>query len=104
MDGVVGNREFVTFSIPLVTEDYSNATITVQGEVNDSIMLQELHPIYTRYDLTSPTVFLYITLPIILYVMFRSVYYTEGAEPWRHTVTYLCVCVCVLAPFVLQSG
>ena len=33
----VGNRKIVTFSIPMVTEDYSNATMTVQGEIGDSI-------------------------------------------------------------------
>ena len=37
VDVVVGNRKNVAFFIPMVTEDYSNATMTVQGEVDRSI-------------------------------------------------------------------
>ena len=33
----VGDRKIVTFSIPMVTEDYSNATMTVRGEIDGSL-------------------------------------------------------------------
>ena len=37
VDVVVGNRKSVTFFIPMVAKDYSNATMTVQGEIDGSL-------------------------------------------------------------------
>ena len=61
----VENRKIVTFSIPMVTEDYSNATMTVQGEIGGSIYITRTSPYLHKVQVHSITVHsLYSTLPM----------------------------------------
>ena len=92
----VGDRKIVTFSIPMVTEDYSNATMTVQGEIGGSLYYKNF-TVFTQgtswHHNCMPVQ--YTTNECIFYVvMFRSVHCLHSIPPCFVT-THVHVCLLV---------